>query len=305
MPDQKTFEIVSVKSLLHKNNLVHLRLPFSFFLLPVFLFALCISDSISLINTIILFILLHFFIYPASNAYNSYMDKDTESIALLKNPPEVTKNLYFLSIILDLAGLALALLINLRLALMVSLYILISKLYSWNRTRLKRHGIVSWALVSFFQGGFTFLMVKMSAENDFDFFHYGSKILSPIFIASFLVGAIYPITQVYQHKQDIQRGDHTISSRLGIKGTFIFSGLSFIAGLAILFIYFKNHSVLLYFTVVVLCLLPAIIYFLKWFLNVAKDPAKANFRRTMEFNFIASGCMNIAFLIILFIKILD
>ena len=76
-----------------KSTLLHLRIPFSFFLLPVFLFAAAIVDVFDWGNFWMLFFILHFLVYPASNGYNSYFDKDEESIGGLKNPPKVSKEL--------------------------------------------------------------------------------------------------------------------------------------------------------------------------------------------------------------------
>src|SRR6185369_14963251 len=106
-------------SLFDRDTLLHLRLPFSFFLLPIFCFSLSQSVSIHIINTIIVFISLHFFIYPGSNIYNSYMDKDTGSIGGLKHPPPVTRKLFHASILCDSIGLFLCVLISPLMILMM------------------------------------------------------------------------------------------------------------------------------------------------------------------------------------------
>ena len=136
------------------DTIKHLRLPFSIFLLPVFLFAISQIQFINLWNSIIVFVVLHFFIYPASNSYNSYMDKDTGSIGGLKNPPPVTRKLYTASIIFDCVGLALSLFANINLFLLMIIYIAISKAYSWNKIRLKKHAVLSWVIVMIFQGAY-------------------------------------------------------------------------------------------------------------------------------------------------------
>ncbi len=80
------------------SSWLHLRIPFSYFLLPVFLFSLAISPNISEKSIFWTFIIVHLFLYPASNGYNSYFDKDEQSIGGLKNPPPVNKGLYYLSV---------------------------------------------------------------------------------------------------------------------------------------------------------------------------------------------------------------
>ena len=83
---------------------LHLRIPFSFFLLPVFLFAISILKNPDLFSVFLVGVILHLLLYPASNGYNSYFDKDENSIGGLKNPPKVHKELYWVSLILDGLG---------------------------------------------------------------------------------------------------------------------------------------------------------------------------------------------------------
>jgi len=63
-----------------------LRIPFSFFLSPIYFFALAQVPQINWFNAVLIFLIIHFLIYPASNGYNSYMDRDTESIGGLEKP---------------------------------------------------------------------------------------------------------------------------------------------------------------------------------------------------------------------------
>ena len=90
-----------------KNVLIHLRLPFSFLLLPVFLFALSQSPNPDVPKSWWVFFILHFLLFPASNAYNSYFDKDEGSIGLLEIPPPVSKSLFYTAWALDILGLIL------------------------------------------------------------------------------------------------------------------------------------------------------------------------------------------------------
>src|SRR5579871_667568 len=78
-----------------RDTVLHLRVPFSFYLLPVFCFGISQAATIHVTDTWIVFIALHLLIYPGSNVYNSYMDKDTGSIGGLEHPPPVTPKLYY------------------------------------------------------------------------------------------------------------------------------------------------------------------------------------------------------------------
>src|ERR1043165_5294847 len=110
---------MNVRSVFDRDTLLHLRLPFSFYLLPVFLFGLSQAGHIHVADTLIVFVALHFFIYPGSNSYNSYMDKDTGSIGGLEHPPPVTAKLYYASIVCDVFGLLLCSLSGWRNALVM------------------------------------------------------------------------------------------------------------------------------------------------------------------------------------------
>src|SRR6478752_2614637 len=145
--------------MLSLSSWLHLRIPFSYFLMPVFLFALAISPNPTNHSVLWAFLVIHLLLYPASNGYNSYFDKDEKSIGGLKNPPPVNKGLYQLSLILDLLAVVLSfIMINVLFTIMIIIYGLISKAYSHPFIRLKKYPIWSWLLIFVFQGFFSLLM---------------------------------------------------------------------------------------------------------------------------------------------------
>jgi len=292
----------SLISIFDRNTIVHLRLPFSIYLLPIFCFGLSQTPVINLHDTVILFAILHFFIYPASNIYNSYMDKDEGSIGALEKPPPVTKKLYYASIVFDLCGLTLCLLIHIKLLLLCMVYISVSKAYSWHRIRIKKYPFLSWLIVSLFQGGFTFYLVNAVAITNFSIDWFTNKNIFSFIIATFLVGAIYPLTQIYQHKEDNNRGDKTISLILGINGTFIFSALFFIQSIILMWFYFSLYYSLSHFFFILSFIIPVMIYFLHWFYISLKDITKANFKHAMMLNKISAPCMITGFLILFYLN---
>ena len=123
--------------MISRSTLLHLRIPFSLFLLPIFLFAVSISNNPFLGNVLLVFFILHFLLYPASNGYNSYFDKDEGSIGALKNPPEVSLQLYRVSLLLDGIAILLGFLINWQFVVMIFIYGIVSKAYSHPSIRLK------------------------------------------------------------------------------------------------------------------------------------------------------------------------
>lgn len=281
---------------------LHLRIPFSYYLLPVFLFSLCVSPNFGEQSILWTFIIVHLFLYPASNGYNSYFDKDEKSIGGLKNPPKVNKGLYFLSLAFDCIAVVLGwLMINTTFALMLLVYGLISKAYSHPSIRLKKFPILGWLVVSLFQGLFTFMMCYIGINN------YGFEnlwkptVLLPGLLSTVQLLGTYPMTQIYQHEEDQQRGDNTISLMLGIRGTFYFvGGLFGLATVGFIF-YFNTYFSTHYTYIFLLALSPVVIYFLFWFLRVYKDESKANHQSTMRLNFISATCLN-GFFIYLFLN---
>ena len=138
--------------LISRSVFLHLRLPFSLLLLPVYLFALSSASTLNNSHALVVFIVLHLLVYPACNAYNSYFDKDEGSIGGLKNPPKVDIKLWQAANIFDIIGLSISyLLIDYRFFLFVLFYILVSRMYSFKGTRIKKFAILSWLIVGIFQ----------------------------------------------------------------------------------------------------------------------------------------------------------
>jgi 1,4-dihydroxy-2-naphthoate octaprenyltransferase len=289
----------NILSWFDKSTVKHLRLPFSYHLMPVFLFALSQTKNVNWEHTSIAFIILHLFIYPSSNGYNSYQDKDETSIGGLKHPPKVSENLFYATLLLDVIGVLSALLVNVWFSVFVLIYVLISRAYSYRKLRLKKYAVTGFLTVFLFQGGFTFLMVS-SAMSNFsieNFFTLNNVICMSV--ASLFIGSVYPLTQIYQHQADKKDGVTTISYKLGYVGTFLFSAVMFAIASVLLFYYFdmkhQRVALVLFFTM----MLPVIFRLFNWFNKVRQNTANANFENTMNMNLLASSCMNIYFLLLI------
>ncbi len=280
-----------------RSSWLHLRIPFSYFLLPVFLFAVAVSPNISEPRLLWVFIILHLFLYPASNGFNSYFDKDEKSIGGLKNPPKVNKGLYYLSLTFDAIALLLGyFIINPVFAVMLFIYGLVSKAYSHPIVRLKKYPVVGWIAAGLFQGAFTFIMCYVGL-NDFSLsrcFH--AHVLIPSLLTTVVLWANYPMTQVYQHEEDLKRGDQTLSVKLGIRGTFYFTALVFIIAAVQFTFYFIEFHKLKYAIAFFIALAPVLLYFLFWFSKVLKDESAASYGYAMGLNYISATCLNAFFI---------
>ncbi|MFN3380339.1 MAG: UbiA family prenyltransferase [Runella zeae] len=282
-----------------KNIIIHLRLPFSFLLLPIFLFALSQAPQIDVGKAWWVFFILHFLLFPASNAYNSYYDKDEGSIGLLETPPPVTKGLWYVAWAMDLVGLIVGyLFVNIEFVMYLLVYGLVSKAYSHPMIRLKKYPILSWIVVTTFQGALTYVAVFRAVAPQATFSELIPQLVPALICTSNLL-AIYPLTQVYQHEEDAKRGDMTMSRLLGIKGTFVNAcfWLALSGGGFLYYFGFTTHLLLL-----IILLGPLLLFFGRWMWQVWEDERQANFKNTMYLNLIAAVCLNICFGVLLFWK---
>jgi 1,4-dihydroxy-2-naphthoate octaprenyltransferase len=90
--------------------------------------------------------------------------------------------------------------------------------------------------------------------------------------------------------------------RMGKKGTFIFCAAMYTVALFILWLYFKARELYTPLIVLLIFFLPVIVYFVRWFLKVLKNEREADFKHTMQMNWLASSCTSLAFITIILIK---
>lgn len=285
-------------SLIQKSTIQLLRIPFSFFLMPVYWFALSITNEINYKKAILIFILLHAILYPASNGYNSYNDRDTESIGGVANPMLPTKQLYYITLALDLIGFACSFLISNVFAACFLFFIVCSRLYSWRGLRIKQYPILGYFLVISNQGILVFFAIAHGVSSSLTMEVPFLLLLS----AGLLIGGFYPITQIYQHIQDKKDGVKTISILLGKRGTFIFCGILYLVAFLCLYLYFQSNMLLYNFWIIQLFFVPVVLYFCSWMLAVWRSPQKADFKNTMRMVWLASTCTNLAFITLLILN---
>ena len=284
--------------MLKSSTIQLLRFHFSFFLMPVYWFALSQVTQVNVVNAILIFFILHGLVYPASNGYNSYMDRDTGPVGGIKNPQQPTKQLFYTTVIMDITALLLSLRISLVFFAGILTFIAASRAYSYRGVRLKKYPIGGYLTVIFFQGAVIYFLVKHGSS------HIKSLYipLIPMLASSLLVGGFYPLTQIYQHEQDKADGVKTLSYLLGYRGTFIFTGIIYTLAIITLAYYFGNNLELDRFFLIQICMLPVLVYFFWWFYKVSKNVSEANFKNTMRMNILASACTNAAFILLFIIE---
>lgn len=280
------------------NALRLMRIPFSIFLMPVYWFAL-INVQVDVSKAILVFFTLHLFLFPASNGYNSYFDRDEKSIGGLKNPPRVTKELWYLILIFDFLSILFATIVSPAFAFMAFIYLVLSKAYSYDKIRLKKFPVIGALTVVIFQGFWTYMMVQVGVSASEIF--YRENLLLAVVSSLFLLGS-YPITQIYQHDEDSKNGVRSLSLFLGVNGTFIFSSLAFLLASLMLIYLFLSALYLNYVIIYIAAMLPVNIYFLKWYRDYRKGKPVITFERTMKLNALSSLLLSAAFIAMILLK---
>jgi predicted naringenin-chalcone synthase/4-hydroxybenzoate polyprenyltransferase len=287
--------------LLDKNTVRLLRIPFSFFLMPLFLFALSQAEAVKPGKALLAFLIIHLLVYPASNGYNSYVDRDEGSIGGLKRPPLPTLKLFYVTLMLDVLAIILAgAFVGLYFAVCLVCYIAASRAYSSRLIRLKQYPYIGFLVVVIFQGAFTYYMSTVGITGAA--MPLNQETVFVLLGCSFQIAGAYPLTQIYQHEQDLKDGVTTLSYKLGYRGTFIFTAAMFLLCNVCYFLYFKEKSLGMIFYVIQIFFLPIVVYFGRWFYLVSRSPVHANFENTMRMNWIAGVCMNGCFIVLILIR---
>ncbi|GAB3536331.1 hypothetical protein GCM10027443_26470 [Pontibacter brevis] len=286
----------------YRSAFTLMRVPFSIYLMPIFWFALSTVMQYDVWRAIAVFLVLHLLVYPASNGYNSYYDRDEGSIGGLKHPPKVTQQLMHLVLLFDVLAVIFSFMLSPLFGILVIPYLLISKAYSYEGIRLKKYPFLSTLIVTFFQGAFTYLMVQIGVGFTL------SEVLLPsnvwfALVSTLLLCGSYPLSQIYQHEEDSHRGDRTLSLVLGVKGTYLFAAISLSLGTALLlYLYLttsqaKNIFIFLFFTA------PILYFFTGWMRKAKHDLQVVNYENTMQMNKLSSLCISLAFICIIVVRL--
>ncbi len=284
--------------MLHRSTIQLLRFHFSFFLLPVYLFALSQAPVIDVPRAALIFFILHLLVYPSSNGYNSYMDKDETPIGGLSAPLQPTRQLFRISILMDVLALLLSLLVSRVFAVGILLYILASRAYSYRGIRLKKFPVVGFMTVFVCQGALIFFIVYHGVNSPQSLM----VPLVPCIISSLLIGALYPLTQIYQHEEDKNDGVYTISLLVGKRGTFILSMLFFLSATFLMYWLFNKKDETNHFYLFLLMLLPVVLFFLFWMIRVWRTNEEANFKNSLRMNVISTLCTTAFFITLIILN---
>jgi lycopene elongase/hydratase (dihydrobisanhydrobacterioruberin-forming) len=151
-------------------------------------------------------------------ALNSAYDRDESDVAYLRRPPPAPAHLAGFGMSLMLAGLVLAFLLPAAYRAAYGLCLILSLLYSTPPIRLKAVAGADWIINMVGFG--TLTPFAGWAATGLGLTRSGGLILAgfcPLF------AALYPLTQIYQFREDARRGDRTLARALGVRGSLIVS----------------------------------------------------------------------------------
>jgi 4-hydroxybenzoate polyprenyltransferase len=147
-------------------------------------------------------------------ALNSAFDRDEGDIAYLRRPPPPPPGLAAASVALMLAGQALAFALPPAYRLAYAACVVMSLLYSVPPVRLKAVAGADWIINMLGFGTLTPYAGWAATGLPLDPAR-GLALLAfcPLF------AALYPLTQIYQLEEDTRRGDRTLATALGVRGS--------------------------------------------------------------------------------------
>ena len=226
------------------------------------------------------------------------MDRDETPIGGIKNPMQPTKELFYASVAMDIIAVVLSLFVSFVFSLCISLYILASRAYSYRRIRLKKYPVSGFLTVFIFQGAVIFFASYQAIQP----VQIVNVPILPCMISSLLIGALYPLTQIYQHEEDKKDGVISISYLLGKKITFLFSMSLFLTATFLLYLRFHERNELKHFYWYLLIMLPVVLFFLYWMMKVWKNEEAASFRNSLLMNVLSTLCTTVFFIILIAVK---
>lgn len=208
--------------------IVHLRWHYQLFILSGgYLLGGLLSAKLDLYWFFIQFLNVHLLLFGGASAYNSYWDKDKGPIGGLRNPPEMRQWMWAGSLLLQMIGLFLALPMGSLFTGIYAFSILLFWLYSTPLARWKGKPIKSLFAIGISTGTNSVLLGFIAAgRNPLEW-----SIILPAIGVGFILLSLYPVSQSYQRREDLQRGDHTFAIEYGKEGVLRFFEVFFMAGL--------------------------------------------------------------------------
>ncbi|MFH1849249.1 MAG: UbiA family prenyltransferase [archaeon] len=191
-------------------------------------------------------------------AYNSYFDRDKGSVNWLDKPPMIPAGLHIYALILMALGLLILYSINMRIFIAGAICTVLSIMYSTPPLILKKRAWINELTNSLCYA--TLTAYAGYAVFDLPLDYAFIIVLVCLFILGF--GSV-PIAEIYQNREDKERGYKTVSLVLGTGKTLIFS----MTCMNISFLIIFAGGALGYLNRAVFIMVPFYLYFLHYYLS--------------------------------------
>lgn len=182
-------------------------------------------DEIAMPEYLLQFLNVHILLFGGATVYNSWWDKDEGPVGGLKHPPEMSKWMHTVSLLIQFIGLLYAFRVSVLFAGIYALSMLFFWVYSTPVFRWKGRPILSLPAIGISTGANSFLMGLLAAGTETDTIHFATAAG-----VAFIMLSLYPASQVYQMNEDEERGDFTFATRYGLKGVKMLYAVLFPAG---------------------------------------------------------------------------
>lgn len=203
-----------------KAFLIHLRLHYQLFILSgAFLSGVvfaggAFSSPSHARDLLIQFLSVHVLLFGGVTVYNSFWDKDTGPIGGIQAPPPLASWTLPASWFAQACGLCIAARISLASAAVYAASMLFFWLYSSPGARWKGRPWLSLIAIGLSTGAGGFLLGYLSD---------GRTAIAPACLAgslgvACLIVSLFPMSQVFQVEEDVQRRDATFTARYGLRG---------------------------------------------------------------------------------------
>lgn len=210
--------------------ILHLRLHYQLFLLSGgFLLGGLMAGTMDTYQFWMQFLNVHVLLFGGATAFNSYWDKDDGPIGGLKNPPKMTPWMHAASLIFMFAGWGWSLRVGWDYFAVYGVSLILFWFYSTPHARWKGDPHLSLVAIALSTGFNSVLLGAIAAGGAIN-----SVLLLSALGASLVLLSLYPVSQLFQIKADIARGDHTFAGKYGTKGVTRFYVISYFGGLIML-----------------------------------------------------------------------
>ena len=208
------------------NFILHLRLHYQFFILSGgYLMGGVLAGEMDITQYLLQFLNVHILLFGGATAFNSWWDKDIGPVGGLKHPPKMEPWMHKLSLGFMFFGLIWSVAVGIIYTGIYLVSLFLFWIYSSPHWRWKGHPLKSLIAIGVSTGLNSVLLGTLAA---------GGQITPMVLLGSFgamlILLSLYPVSQVYQEKDDRQRGDKTFAITYGLKVVKQFFAGNFAAG---------------------------------------------------------------------------